>query len=357
MHLLVRLKSILALYKNELAQVRIGHVACGGFVTGAIFVMGISGYYLRKKRDQVFAARSFAIACMFGLIAALGSFYFGDENGALDATLEPEKLAAIEAQWQTQPAPASWLVFAIPDQAHETNHFEVKVPYLLSLIVTRSLDGTVEGMQPLMARNIEKIKTGIQAYQALHRVQMGKERPGDLTFYQKNKHTIGFGLLAKKYQNDLTKPVSDAVILKASRDSIPHAITCFFTFRIMIAIWGLLMFLFVRGLYLAQRRRLATAPIYLTLCTLAIPLPIVAAWCGWMLSEIGRQPWIIHGYLPTFMGASSLSAQTVMTSIVLYALFYAGLFVVELWLMCRIARKGPSSLGTKRYHFEQEPSA
>ena len=83
-------------------------------------------------------------------------------------------------------------------------------------------------MQPLMARNIEKIKTGIQAYQALHRVQMGKERPGDLTFYQKNKHTIGFGLLAKKYQNDLTKPVSDAVILKASRDSIPHAITCFF---------------------------------------------------------------------------------------------------------------------------------
>ena len=355
-HLLVRLKSILALYHNPLAQVRIGHVAAGGFIAGSIFVMGISAYYLLKGRDRLFAYRSFLIAAVFASVALLTSFYFGDENGVLDAKIEPEKLAAIEAQWQTQTAPAAWIAFAIPDEKNQTNHFEVKIPYMLSFIVTKSLTGTVTGMQPLIARNEKKVRDGLSAYRSVLAIRQDQAAPKDYQRVEAGSENIGYALLLKRYQSDLSQPVSEQMIQQAARDSIPHVALCFFAFRIMIAIWGVLAFLTFRGLYLACRQRLHQSPIFFRLCILAIPLPIAAAWFGWMLSEIGRQPWIIHSILPTFMAVSSLPAASVITTLTLYILFYSGLLVVELWLMFKIGRKGPSSLGLKRYHHEQEQS-
>jgi len=111
------LKSIAALYLNILAQARIGHVAFAGFLTGAMFVMGISAFYMIHKRDVSFARRSFAGAAGFALICVLAVAYLGDENGIIVAKFEPEKMAAIEAQWTTQKAPAAWYMIAFPHQA------------------------------------------------------------------------------------------------------------------------------------------------------------------------------------------------------------------------------------------------
>ncbi len=356
-HFLVHLKSILALYQNELAQVRIGHVASGGFVAGSVFVMGISAYYLLKRRDILFARRSFVLAAAFGCIAWVLVFYFGDENGILDARVEPEKLAAIEAQWTTQKAPASWVAFAFPDQKKQTNHASVEIPYMLSLIISKSLSGTVVGLKPLMAINRDRIISGVKAYRAIQIIRSGQAGKRTYSIYETNRKHMGYAFLLKHFQSDLVAPIKAEALEKAVRASIPNVMVCFFTFRIMIGIWGVLGFLFIRGLYLSIRQRLVNHRFFLRLCTAAIPLPIVAAWCGWMLSEIGRQPWVIHSILPTYMGVSSLSVNSVLTTLVLYVLFYSGLLIVELWLMFRIGRKGPSSLGLNRYHFEKVESA
>src|SRR3990167_7180806 len=135
----LQLHSIAALYLHYLAQIRIGHVASGAFLLSSIFVMGISAYYLLQKRDIAFATRSFAIAVCFGFVSSIMVVFFGDQNGLEVAQYEPEKMAAIEAQWHTQKAPAAWYVFAWPNQSEQKNDFEVKIPYALSLIATHSL--------------------------------------------------------------------------------------------------------------------------------------------------------------------------------------------------------------------------
>ncbi len=139
----LELHSIIALYLNSLAQIRISHVAFGGFLTGSIFVMGVSAFYILVGRDIEFAKRSFAVGVGFGLICALAVAFYGDQNGLQVAKYEPEKMAAIEAQWQTQKPPASWSLIAFPSQKEQKNYFVISIPYALSLIATHSLKGVV----------------------------------------------------------------------------------------------------------------------------------------------------------------------------------------------------------------------
>ena len=122
----------------------------------------------------------------------------------------------------------------------------------------------------------------------------------------------------------------------------------------MIGLWFVMMALIITGLVFSKRNTLQQHPKYLRLCTLAIPLPYISAESGWILAETGRQPWVIHDILPTFMGTSSISLTSVIVSLVLFAFFYAVLISVELFLMFKFARKGPSTLGTGRYSLEHQ---
>src|SRR3989338_4293673 len=159
----LQLQSIAALYLKYLAKVRIGHVAFAGFLTASMFVIGISAFYLLKNRDVDFAKRSLAIAAGFGLVCAVMIAFFGDQNGLAVAKNEPEKMAAIEAQWDTQKAPAALYVIAWPNQQKEKNDFVLEIPDVLSLIATHSLTGTVEGIKPLIKKYIPRVKNGIQS--------------------------------------------------------------------------------------------------------------------------------------------------------------------------------------------------
>lgn len=347
----LQLHSIAALYLQYLAQVRIGHVASGAFLLSSIFVMGISAYFLLKKQDVPFAIRSFAIAVGFGFVCSLMVIFFGDQNGLSVSRDEPEKMAAIEAQWHTQKAPASWYIIAWPNQSAQKNDFEIKIPYALSLIATHSLTGTVEGADPIIKNYEIRIANGIKAYTMLHKIWDKTATPADVQIYQQNINDLGFAYLLMPYTNDVTN-ATPAQILEAAKSGIPNMLTAFWTFRIMIGCWGIMFLLLVLGLCYAWRNTLLNHPRYLRLCLYAIPLPFIAAESGWVLAEVGRQPWVIHNILPTFMGASSLNAASLITSLILFALFYGVLIGVELFLMFKYARLGPSSLGTGKYHFE-----
>lgn len=347
----LQLHSIAALYMQNLSQLRIGHVAFAGFLVSSIFVMGISAYYLIKGQDVAFAKRSFAIAVGFGFICSLMVVFFGDQNGLEVAQDEPEKMAAIEAQWQTQPAPAAWTMIAWPNQQKEKNEFAVNIPYALSLIATHSLTGTVEGIDPIIKKYQERVQKGIVAYDALHKIWAKTATPTDIQNYQANEKDLGFAYLLLPYTTHPSQATS-AEILKAAKSGIPNVPTAFWSFRIMIGIWGILFFLILFGFYYAKRNTLEQHPFFLRCCLYAIPLPYIAAESGWMLAEVGRQPWAIHNILPVFMGTSSLDAASLITSLVLFAVFYGTLLTVELILMFKYAKLGPSSLGTGRYYFE-----
>ena len=349
----LQLHSIAALYMHHLAQIRIGHVSFAGFFLASVFVMGISAYFLSKKQDIEFAKRSFAIAVGFGFICSIMVAFYGDQNGIEVAKDEPEKMAAIEAQWQTQPAPAGWYVVAWPDQQNEKNYFTIKIPYALSLIATHSLTGTVEGVGPIVQRYETRITSGIIAYGALHKMWDNTATTTDLQLFKDHQIDLGFAYLLEPFTNDVTH-ATPAQITAAAKSGIPNVPIAFWSFRIMIGLWGLLFIMMIFGLTYAYRNTLENHPLFLRLCTLSIPLPFMCAEAGWVLAEVGRQPWAIHDILPTFMGVSSLDEASLITSLILFALFYGVLISVELFLMFKFARLGPSSLGTKRYHFERD---
>ncbi|MBF4405972.1 cytochrome bd-I ubiquinol oxidase subunit CydA, partial [Vibrio anguillarum] len=160
---------------NPVTQVKFVHTVAAGYTTGALFIMGISAYYLLKKRDLPFARRSFAVACAFGMASITATLLLGDESGYTLGEVQQVKLAAIEAEWDTEQAPASFTLFGLPNQ--ETMHTDaaIKVPYLMGIIATRSLDEPVIGLKDLMARSEERIRNGMLAYGLLEALRNGDD--------------------------------------------------------------------------------------------------------------------------------------------------------------------------------------
>ncbi|HET8710156.1 MAG TPA: cytochrome ubiquinol oxidase subunit I, partial [Spongiibacteraceae bacterium] len=156
----MELTSIREVIFNPVAQAKFVHTVAAGYVTGSIFVLAISSLYLLQGRHRDMARRSFAIASSFGLAAALSVVVLGDESGYVTTEHQKMKLAAIEAMWEQEPAPAAFTVFGFPDRAEKTTHYAVKVPYALGLIATRSIDKPLPGIIELVERNAAHIRTG-----------------------------------------------------------------------------------------------------------------------------------------------------------------------------------------------------
>lgn len=351
----MHLTSLWAFYIDTLAQIRVGHIMFAAAMTGTMFILGISAFYLLKKKDTGFAKRSMAIAIGFGIVAVVSVAFFGDQNGLAVAKDEPAKMAAMEGVWTTPKAPAAWSVIAWPDQSKEKNLFSLDIPYGLSLIATHSLTGTVEGAKQIMAKNKLRIEKGISAYHVLLKLRKGTASAADMAIYRTHRKDIGYAMLAKRYNENLLK-VTPAQINQATRDSIPNVFTVFYSFRIMILCWVLMLILLAFGAYYCSRRTLHKHPWFLWLTLLAIPLPYLASEFGWVVAEIGRQPWVLKGILPVFFGASSLNLASVAFSLGGFAVLYTLLFIVEMALMFKFARIGPSSMGTGRYDGETKTS-
>ncbi|WP_346841093.1 cytochrome ubiquinol oxidase subunit I [Metapseudomonas otitidis] len=345
-----------ALLFNPVAQVKFVHTVAAGYVTGAIFVLAISSWYLLKKRDQGFARRSFAIASAFGLASILSVIVLGDESGYEIGDVQKTKLAAIEAEWDTHPAPAGFTLFGIPDQAAMRTDYAIKIPYVLGLIATRSLDKEVTGIKDLLVQHEARIRSGMKAYALLEQLRGGDRSEATLAAFNAVKLDLGYGLLLKKY-TDKVVDATDEQVRQASLDTIPDVLSLFFSFRVMVAAGFLMLALFACAFWASARKNEERKPWLLKWALWSLPLPWLAAQTGWYVAEHGRQPWSIGEVLPTHLSTSSLSTGDVWGSLTALIAFYSLLLVVEMYLMIRFARLGPSSLHTGRYHFEQQPAA
>ena len=348
----MELTSIADVIFNPVAQVKFVHTLAAGYVTASLFVLGVSSWYLLKARDTAFALRSFAVAAGFGLASVLSVIVLGDESGYTSGQSQKVKLAAIESEWETQKAPASFTAFGIPNDEAERTDMQVRVPWLLGLIATRSVDKPVTGLKDLKLQHEARVRNGMLAYAALTKLKAGDTSAETKRAFEAAKADLGYGLLLKKY----TPRVVDATpaqIQAAAKDTIPKVAPLFWAFRIMIAMAFLMLFIFLASFYFMARKQLAPQRWLLKLALWSIPVPWIASELGWFVAEYGRQPWTIADVLPTHLSTSSLEAGQLYFSLAGFLLFYTVLLVVELFLMFKYARLGPSSLHTGLYHHEQ----
>jgi cytochrome d ubiquinol oxidase subunit I len=329
---------------NPVAQAKFVHTVSAGYVAASLFVLGVSAWYLLKGRHIELAKRSMTVAASFGLAASLSVVVLGDESGYLSSEHQKMKLAAIEAMWHTEPAPAAFTLFGFPDDKARETHFAVRIPAVMGLIGTRSLTTELPGIKELVDLAKVRIKEGVIAFDALQTIRAAGSTgaaPEDARkAFEDNGARLGYGLLLKRYVDDPRKATPEQID-KAAWDTVPMVAPLFWTFRIMVGLGMFFILLTAVFFVLSARRMLDRYPMLLRIAVFSIPLPWIAIECGWFVAEVGRQPWVVEGVLPTAAAVSSLGAGTVLATIIGYVVIYTVLVIIEMKLMLAAIRKGP----------------
>ena len=332
---------------NPVAQVKFVHTVSAGYVTGALFVLAISSYYLLQHREIAFARRSFAIAASFGLASILSVIVLGDESGYELGDVQQVKLATIEAEYDTHPAPAPFTVFGLPNDETKEVDYALRIPWLMGVIATRSLDEEVKGLDQLEGENRQRILNGIIAYELLDKVREGHASEQEVALFEQHKGDLGYAMLLEPYIDDITKPTKQALD-QAVDYSIPPVAPLFWSFRLMVACGVVMLVIFALAFYYSTRHQI-TKPRWLLKAALwSLPLPWVASEAGWFVAEYGRQPWSIAEVLPVHAAVSNLSVTDVVITLVAYSAFYLVMFIAAFYLMQKYARKGPSALAAEQ---------
>lgn len=329
---------------SPVAQAKFAHTVSAGYITASVFVIGVSAYFLLNNRHIELAKRSMTIGITFCFLSMGGSAASGDMSALQITAHQPAKLAAMEAEYETQPAPASWSVFAIPNEAEMKNDFAIQVPWLLGFIATHTFDEQVPGLRDIVAQNEERIKNGSIAYNALKEMRADKSgqiNEGNLALFNQYKEDLGYGMLLEKHAVDPSNP-TEAEIKSAARDSVPPVWIAYFAFRAMLGLVSVIGIIVLgAAFFLWYKKDIERRKWLLKILVLSIPLPFLCCESGWILAEIGRQPWIIEGVLPTYLATSMLSVTDLMISLGFFILVYTIFLIIELTMMVKAIKKGP----------------
>jgi cytochrome bd ubiquinol oxidase subunit I len=340
----MELTSFTEVLLSPVAQSKFVHTVAAGYVVGSVFVLAVSAWYLLRGRNVAVARRSIAVAASFGLACSLSVVVLGDESGYVTTENQKMKIAAIEAAWETEEPPAGFTIFGIPDIDARKTHAEVKVPWLLGLIATRSINEEVPGILELVDHSRGRIKRGVQAHAALQALRANPADTEARARFDAYKADLGYGLLLLREVRDPRAATAEQ-IERAAWSTVPNVPVLFWSFRVMVGLGFFFVVLFAVAFYLSARHRVQQNRWFLRLAFFSLPLPWIAAELGWIVAEYGRQPWAIEGLLPTFLGVSTTSAGNVWLSLTGFVVFYTALAAVDVYLMVRMIRRGPDGLG------------
>lgn len=317
------------------------HTISSGYVISALVVMGISAYFLLKKRHILEAKKSLVVGASFGLLTSMFLFVSGDESAYQVTQTQPMKLAAMEGIYDGEHR-AGLVAFGILNPKKQVGDneptflFDISIPYALSILGNRSVDSFVPGINNLIngdkERGIESISermaSGKLALEALQTYKLAKKANDKATMkeaneiLQANMHNFGYGYLEKP------------------TEAIPPVMTTFYSFHIMVALGSWFFVLFIVVLYLSMANDIVRFRKILWLCLLSIPLGYIAAECGWIVAEVGRQPWAIQDLLPVGIAATHLSSINIKISFWLFAILFTTLLIAEIGIMLRQIKKG-----------------
>lgn len=232
----------------------------------------------------------------------------------------------------------------------------IEIPYVAGIIATRSITEEIPGLLDQIKANESRIRRGMDAYALLLKLQAGEKTPENIAKFNELKVDLGYGLLLSPYTSKIVDATEEQIKMAAD-DSIPPVAPVFFSFRIMVGAGVLMLFLIGFAFYDSCRHAIGSRTWLHKALLWGIPLPWIAIESGWVVAEIGRQPWTIGEVLPTYMSASTLSPSDVLFSMGGICAIYTVLLIVEMYLMVKFARKGPSSLHSGKYHFEAQKQA
>lgn len=354
----LELSSFFDMFFNPDAQAKFVHTVLAGYVTAAIFVCGVSAFYMLRNRHMDIAKRSFRIAALFGVLGTGGVLTLGDALGYVGAHAQPTKLVAMEALWKTEEAPMAFNAVAIPSQEEQRNLFEIQIPALLSILVTHSLDGTLPGADVLKEQAKERIKSGIPAIQAMQILSSNPHDEQALAQFEAHKADLGYGFLVQRYapDGDVSR-VTEADIAKAANDTIPEVWIVFWSFRVMVALGLLMLGYFVLAFILTLNNSVHNTRWFLRVSVWMIPVPFLACEMGWLVAEVGRQPWTVFEILPTWLAASTHTVTYMVVSLSGFILLYTIFAIIELFLMLHFIRKGPDEPEGNKTAISPAPAA
>lgn len=278
-----QMNDIGAVLTNPHLWAQFPHVLLTSLLTGAFLVAGISAWKIFRKHDVDLFKRSFRISMVVGVIASFSVMFTGHWQAQYLIEAQPMKMAAAEALWEHSDDPAPFTVFAAIDTKNKENNFEIQIPYMLSFLSYNKFSGSVAGMNELQEMYEEKYGPG---------------------------------------------------------DYIPPVKTLFWVFRIMTVAGGIMFLLSLYGMWHIRKNQIAQKTRYLKLMTYSIALPFIANTAGWMMTELGRQPWVVFGLMQTEDAISPTVAPVeILFSLIAFTTIYTLIGGVAVYLYVRHIRK------------------
>jgi cytochrome d ubiquinol oxidase subunit I len=323
------------------AQSKFVHTSIAGYVTGAMFVVTISAWYLSKGRHVEMARRSVRVGSLFGVFSVIGVITLGDALGFVAGSAQPTKLAAMEGMWETEPAPAPLKLIAFPSDREQRNLGPtIEIPGLAGILITHTLDKELPGIKELERRAAERIKNGIPGLMALRQYQQNPDDEAVLATVRQHEQDLGYAMLLMRYAPDLSD-ATPAQIEQAARDAIPPVWLTFWSFRLMIGMAFLMLIYMIAMATYSLSKQCVAQSFLLKISIWLLPVPFLACELGWLTAELGRQPWTVYEKLPTWISASTHTAGYLIFSLTGFTLIYLLFIIIEMFLMVKFVRKGP----------------
>ncbi len=327
---------------NPIAVSKFTHTTSAAMLYAALFIISISSFYLLKGRHVKMAKRSIVVAAVLGLLASGFVGFTGDEAAYEDAQNQPMKLAAFEGLYQGEKN-AGLIAFGMINSGKKVGddqdpfHFEIRVPGLLSMLANRKFGTFVPGINDLVYGNAEqgimgateKIEKGkvaiaqLDAYKKAIKSGDSASAQSALSLFDQNKDYLGYGFL------------------RTPEEAAPPVGLSFNAFHIMVVLGTVFPLVFLAFLYFSYKDTLMKQKWLLAGGTIMFFLGLVAHEAGWVVAEVGRQPWAIQDLLPVTVARSNLTTGTVQTTFFMFLILFTILLVAEVSIMLKQISIGP----------------
>ena len=340
-----------ALLFNPIAIDTFFHTVTSGFLLASVFVLGVSAWFLLKKREEWLAGKSILIAGIFGLVSSLLVALTGDSSAKNIAKVQPLKFAAFEALYNGKENAGLAAIGILKDSDQKIGEknrkdfvFKIEIPGFLSILTGGNKSFFVPGIEDLVYGTSEKTKS----ISVAEKMERGKFARDVLTDYKRARMTNNAEQVnnIKAMFND--KDFIDNYFryfgygfLNKPEDAVPNVSVAFYTFHLMVMLGFFFILVCALALFFHFRGALSKHKWFLLILIISVPLVYIASQAGWVLTEMGRQPWIIQDLMPVSAAVSQISTGAVITTFILFAILFTALLFAEVSIMIRQIKTGP----------------
>ena len=324
------------------------HTVTSSWIIGAIFTVAVSSWYLLKNREHRLAIESIKIGAIVGLVSSLLAAHTGDGSAYQVAQVQPMKLASMEALYkggtdQSLTGVALVNPFQQPDYLNEDEPpLRIAVPYALSFLATHDIHGYVPGIRDIVSGYTKP--DGTKELSLEEKIQHGRVAIESLSTYRKAKkenNTEGAAIALKSLKENI--PYFGYGYVKSVDQLIPYIPVCFWAFRIMVGLGCLFILLFALATFFVFKKNISDYKWLLIASIICVPLAYIASESGWIVAEMGRQPWTIQDMLPTWAAVSDVNSNSVALTFFIFLILFTTMLAVEISILLKQIKKGPEN--------------